>query len=127
MSSCAKNSRSITVLFTSDLVRVTVNFRAHELKLVATRNAALSLHTLYVNASSVAAASIAAQSPRGKTLPLRDWKSDAVGDCCYVKAILSAYIRHDNDISLYASGFQVKVESRYTLRCIIAIYMQRER
>jgi len=47
-----------------------------------------------------------------KCLILRDRKSDAVGRCCCVKAIVSAYLQHDTDVSLSTSGLQADVQSR---------------
>jgi len=47
-----------------------------------------------------------------KWLILRDRKLDAVGRCCCVKAIISVYLQHDTDVSLYTSGLQVDVQTR---------------
>jgi len=40
-----------------------------------------------------------------------------------VKAIVSAYIRHQSDISLSTSGVDAEAASRCSRRCIIAIYI----
>jgi len=47
-----------------------------------------------------------------KWLILHDQKSDAVGCCCSVKAIVSAYLQHDINVSLSISGLQADVQTR---------------